>query len=768
MEISVVTRSNRRVDATGTVSPESRAEAAGASPARITHRTALTGLILLAMVGMSVVEMVKQMLFRHMTFLESTVVTICAGGLAAGLIAHHLMRKHSRLLDRHAEIEAKLALERNLLRTVTDNIPDSIFAKDHEGRYTLVNRAFARLHRATSRDSLLGKNVFDLFPKERAAALHAIDVEVMEDTSGAAHEGERSAVDADGNVTWIQMTKVALLGPEGTVVGVVGVNRDITRRKQAEAELVRAKEEAEAASRAKSTFLATMSHEIRTPMNGVLGLTELVLGTDLSDEQRENLNLVRFSAESLLAIINDILDFSKIEAGKLELEAIPFDLRSCLAETMKALSFRAHQKGLELVYEVQPDAPEAVKGDPGRIRQILTNLVGNAIKFTERGEIFVNVEELSRGPETSALRVAVRDTGIGISADKQHKIFESFSQADGSMTRKYGGTGLGLAICLRLVEMMGGRIWVESQPGQGSTFFFTVQLAVQSAALAYPEAVQPEVLRNLTALIVDDNSTNRRVLQGMLTRWGMTPISVESGSAALETLMVAKSNGQTFPLIILDGHMPEMDGFMLAEQIQKQWGSSGSALMMLTSAGLPGDAARCRDLGISAYLGKPVRQTELLQAICRVLNNEHQEVSAPLITRHALHEIRSRSRILLAEDNLVNQTVAIRLLEKRGFSVSVASDGRAALSAFEKESFDLILMDVQMPEMDGFEVTAAIRERERSNGGHIPIIAMTAHAMKGDQQRCLSAGMDGYVTKPIRTNELISAIERLGGTPNEG
>ena len=758
--------SNRRV--TRPVSPDNRAEAAGASPAPITHWAALSGLILLSMAGVAMVEILKQLLFRHLTVFESTVVTICAVAIAVGLIGHHEMRKHSRLLTRHAEIEAKLALERNLLRTVTDNIPDSIFAKDIEGRYTLVNSSFARLHRATSPDSLLGKNVFDLFPKDRAAALHATDVQVMEDTSGVAHEGERSTLDADGNVTWIQMTKAALLDPEGKVVGIVGVNRDITRRKQAEGELVRAKEEAEAASRAKSTFLATMSHEIRTPMNGVLGLTELVLDTDLSAEQRENLNLVRFSAESLLSIINDILDFSKIEAGRLELESIPFDLRGCLAETMKALSFRAHKKGLELVYDVHPEAPEAVKGDPGRIRQILTNLVGNAIKFTERGEIFVSVEELSRVPETSTLRVAVRDTGIGISPDAQHKIFESFSQADGSMTRKYGGTGLGLAICSRLLEMMGGRIWVESQSGQGSTFFFTVQLAVQSAALAYPDAVQPEQLRNLTALIVDDNSTNRRVLHGMLTRWGMMPISVESGAAALEALTVAKSNGQTFPLIILDGHMPEMDGFMLAEQIQMHWGTSDSALMMLTSAGLPGDAARCRDLGISAYLGKPVRQAELLQAICRILNNERQEVSTPLITRHSLREIRNRSRILLAEDNLVNQTLAIRLLEKRGFSVSVASDGRAALSAFENERFDLILMDVQMPEMDGFQVTAAIRERERLNGGHIPIIAMTAHAMKGDQQRCLSVGMDGYVTKPIRTNELISTIERLGGSPLEG
>lgn len=760
----MVKRSNRRVGATGTMSTENRA--AGASRTPITYWTALTGLILLAMVGIAVVEVLKQMLLRHLTLFESTLVTICGGGLTAGLIAHYVMRKHSRLLARHAEIEVKLALERNLLRTVTDNIPDSIFAKDHEGRYTLVNRAFARLHRATSPDTLLGKNVFDLFPKERAATLHATDVEVMKDASGTAHEGERSTVDADGNVTWIQMTKVALLGPDGKVVGIVGVNRDITRRKQAEAELMRAKEQAEAASQAKSTFLATMSHEIRTPMNGVLGLTELVLGTDLTDEQRENLNLVRFSAESLLSIINDILDFSKIEAGKLEMELIPFDLRGCLAETMKALSFRAHQKGLELVYDVHPDAPEAVKGDPGRIRQILTNLVSNSIKFTERGEIFVSVEELSRGPETSVLRLAVRDTGIGISADKQPKIFESFSQADGSMTRKYGGTGLGLAICSRLVEMMSGRIWVESQSGQGSTFFCTVRLAVQSTALAYPEPVQPEQLRDLNALIVDDNSTNRRVLHGMLTRFGMKPISVESGPEALRALAVTKSEGQIFALIVLDGHMPDMDGFMLAEQIQRSWASAGSAIMMLTSAGLLGDAARCRDLGISAYLGKPVRQTELLDAICRIFNSEPQTVSAPLITRHALREIESRSRVLLAEDNLVNQTLAIRVLEKRGYSVSVAGNGRAALSAFEKESFDVILMDVQMPEMDGFEVTAVIREKERLNGGHVPIIAMTAHAMKGDRDRCLSAGMDGYVTKPIRINELISAIERLTGTPN--
>ena len=764
----MVIRSNRSVGATGTVGPENRVQAAGTSQAIPGHLSVLAGFILLAMASMGVCEMLKQILFQHLTFWKGEMITISACGVAAGLIAHSVMRRHSRLLARHAATELKLALERNLLRTVTDNIPDSIFAKDSQGRYILVNRAFAKLHQAASPDTPLGKSVFDLFPRERAEALHATDLDVMKDASGAAHEGERSTVDAGGNVTWILMTKVALLGPDGKVFGIVGVNRDITRRKQAEAELRRAKEEAEAASQAKSTFLATMSHEIRTPMNGVLGLTELVLDTDLTGEQRESLNLVRFSAESLLSIINDILDFSKIEAGKLELDPIPFDLRNCLDETMKALSIRAHQKGLELIYDVHPDAPEAVEGDPGRIRQILTNLVGNSIKFTESGEIFVSVEELSRGPQISLLRVAVRDTGIGIPADKQQKIFESFSQADGSMTRKYGGTGLGLAICSRLVEMMGGRLWVESELGRGSTFFFTVQLAVPNTALAYPDSVQPEQLRNLPALIVDDNSTNRRVLHGMLTRWGMLPISAEDGPAALKALLAAKSNGQTFPLIVLDGHMPGMDGFVLAEQIQENWRSSHPAIMMLTSAGLPGDAARCKELGISAYLSKPVRQTELLEVICRIMSNQSKESSAPHIPRPELHESRSRLRVLLAEDNLVNQTLAVRLLEKRGYSVSVAGDGRAAVLAREKETFDLILMDVQMPEMDGFQATAAIRDKEQSNGRHIPIIAMTAHALKGDCERCLSAGMDGYVTKPIRTSELISTIERLMGIPDPG
>jgi two-component system, sensor histidine kinase and response regulator len=648
-----------------------------------------------------------------------------------------------------------------------------MYVKDARSYFVVANASLAKSMGVSSPADLLGKTDFDFYPK-RLAQQYYDDEQLVIRKKKTLFEHEEESTDCDGNRIVVLTTKVPLFDKNGQVTGIAGVGRDITERQRVEREMQRAKEAAEAASQAKSEFLANMSHDIRTPLNGVMGMTDLALDTELTPEQRDYLETVKTSSDSLLTVINDILDFSKIEAGKIDLEAVDFNLRDSLESTLKTVALRADEKGLELLCEVAPEVPEVVCGDSTRLRQVVINLVGNAVKFTDAGEIAVRVQTESREANHCVLHFTVADTGVGIPEEKRDLIFAPFSQADTSTTRKYGGTGLGLTISTRLVEMMGGRIWVDSEVGRGSQFHFTARLELTDAKeIKVGSIAPPEILRGSRVLVVDDNRTNRRILEGMLNRWEMVSVSVEEGQQALDALSGARAAGMPFSLILTDMHMPKMDGFTLVEQIRKRPELATATIMMLTSAGHRGDAARCQELGVAAYLLKPIRQSELREAIARVLGAQAPNGVIPLITRFSLHDGRDPAaslRVLLAEDNAVNQRLAVRLLGKRGHHVVVAGNGAEALAAMEKQEFDLVFMDVQMPEMDGLEATAEIREKEKTSGKHLPIIALTAHAMKGDREKCIASGMDGYLTKPIRPQELDEVLEdfmtrRIAATP---
>ncbi len=654
-----------------------------------------------------------------------------------------------------------------LLSHAITSINESVTITDLENRLIFVNKAFLQIYGYENEYEVLGKHISILRSEHNSSEVLS---GILQETLNGGWKGELWNCRKDGSEFPIFLSTSVIYDDEGNIRALSGVAQDISERKKAEQELKAAKDAAESANIAKSEFLANMSHEIRTPMNGILGMTELALETELSQEQREYLELVKNSAESLLVIINDILDFSKIEAGKLELAPIKFNLRDSLRETIKTLAIRAHQKDLELLYYVDPKIPEHLFGDPGRLRQILVNLIGNSIKFTEIGEIVLIIEQKWNKEKQTCLHFQVTDTGIGIPAEKQGKIFRSFEQADSSTTREFGGTGLGLTISSQLVQLMGGEIWVESpvktfslaNEGPGTRFHFTAVFDIQDVQPEDQPMARLQDLGQVSVLIVDDNATNRRFLTDMLGHLQFPTETANDGPAALLKMREAAQQGKPFGLALLDVHMPLMDGFMLAEEIRKDPLLSHTPLMILTSAGKRGDMQRCRDLKIGGYLTKPISTSDLIDGILMTLKSgQLPRDNKEIVTRHSVREKRVSYRILLVEDNIVNQKLAFRLLQKMNYQVEVANNGKEALELWQNGEFDLILMDIQMPEMDGMTATVKIREQEQVTGAHIPIIALTAHAMKGDRERCLECGMDSYVSKPIKRAALEMEIKKL-------
>jgi len=660
--------------------------------------------------------------------------------------------------DISGRLEAQRALRESeeLFRTLSAAAPIGIFYTDATGKILYTNKRW---------EEMTGRTAEHAKRKGWADAVHPEDRTMVKKLweSGFTLQIELRDqcrfLTPEGHVNWVQWQTRALVGTDGILQGYVGVIEDITKQRAAEQRLVEAKQAAEAASRAKSQFLANMSHEIRTPMNGILGMTELALDTELKPEQREYLEMVWSSAESLLGIINDILDFSKIEAGRLDLESVPFSLLDCIESALEPLAVRAQQKSLEVTWALQGDVPEALLGDPTRLRQILINLAGNAIKFTKEGEVSVRAQRLQSTGGFIPIRFSVSDTGMGIPKDKQQQIFDAFSQADSSTTREFGGTGLGLSISARLIQLMKGEIELESAPGKGSTFTFTVPFLAGTAAAPPLLLAAHPAMENEKALVVDDNEINRILLMNILPQWGLLTVCAASGLEALELFRKSMEEGTPFSIVLLDQNMPGMDGYEVAERIRRFAKKDQPVIVILSSAPGSVEAARLKKLGIERSLIKPLRRATLLEAIRYGLKLPAPPEKTPAPT--AEMEKSRGLRLLLVEDNRVNQKLALRLLEKMGHQVTLATNGREALELLKPNSFDLVLMDIQMPVMGGVEATQKIRDAERQFGGHIPIIAMTAHAMTGDAEKYLSIGMDGYVSKPVRAGFLRAEINRF-------